>query len=203
MDDRVVIALFRHGLTEENKRKAYLGWNDSPICPELKALSTTKNYQCYFSSDLQRCVRTAEWLFPNTSPHLLKELREMNFGKWEGKTYDDLKDNDLYRRWVADPVNYCPPDGESFQEFINRVDSGWAVIIEEVLATRVQSCAVVTHGGVIRYLLSMFAPEQREFWMWQANHDQGLELIFDRESLRRGKRCTSLLEVPLTAKGNG
>jgi alpha-ribazole phosphatase len=203
VDDRVVIALFRHGITEENRRKAYLGWNDSPLCPESKPISVTNSYQRYFSSDLQRCTDTAEILFPSSSPYLLKELREMNFGQWEGNTYEDLKENRLYRQWLADPVTHCPPDGESFDKFTKRVDAGWARMIEEVLSSRLQSCAMITHGGVIRYLLSRFAPHQKEFWEWQANHDQGFELIFERESLRRGTRCTLLLEVPLTANGLG
>ena len=203
MDDRVVIALFRHGVTEENKRKAYLGWNDSPLCPVSHPISFSENYQCYFSSDLQRCVGTAERIFPTTSPHLLKELREMNFGKWEGKTYEDLKENSLYRQWLADPHTHCPPDGESFHEFTTRVDSGWAKITEEILTSTVESCAVITHGGVIRYLLSRFSPLPKEFWAWSVNHDQGYKLIFERESLRRGERCILLLEVPLTASEPG
>lgn len=204
MDDRVVIALFRHGVTEENKRKAYLGWNDSPLCPESNApISINKIYQRYFSSDLHRCVCTAKMLFPNISPDLLKELREMNFGEWEGKTYDDLKENNLYRQWLADPISHCPPGGESFHAFSKRVNSGWNKMTEEVVDSTTKSCAVITHGGVIRYLLSVFAPEKKDFWAWQSHHDQGFELIFDRESLRRGQRCTLLLEVPLTANGHG
>ncbi|WP_335439182.1 histidine phosphatase family protein [Neobacillus drentensis] len=203
MDDRVVIALFRHGVTEENRRKAYLGWNDSPVCPESKIIFVTNSYQRYFSSDLQRCIDTAEILFPNSSPYLLKELREMNFGKWEGKTYEDLKENSLYRQWLEDPVLHCPPDGESFDEFTKRVDAGWARMIGEILDSSLQNAAVITHGGVIRYLLSKFAPHQKEFWEWQVNHDQGFELIFEKDSLRRGTRCTLLLEVPLTANGLG
>jgi alpha-ribazole phosphatase len=203
VDDRVVIALFRHGVTEENKRKAYLGWNDSPLSAESKAISITKSYERYFSSDLQRCVGTAESLFPTTRLHLLKELREMNFGKWEGNTYEDLKENSLFRQWVSDPFSHSPPDGESFHEFTKRVDSGWKKITEEVHSSTLQNCAVITHGGVIRYLLSKFAPHQKEFWSWQVNHNQGYELIFKRESLGRGERCILLLEVPLTEKGHG
>jgi alpha-ribazole phosphatase len=203
VDDRVVIALFRHGVTEANKRKAYLGWNDSPLCPVSKTISTTKRYEHYFSSDLQRCVRTAGILFPHTSPFQLKELREMNFGIWEGKTYDDLKENRLYHQWVTDPTNNCPPDGESFHKFTKRVQAGWDKITHEVLSLNLQNCAIITHGGVIRYLLSKFAPEKKEFWSWQSKHDQGYELIFDREAIRRGERCTLLLEVPLTGKEHG
>ncbi|MCM3116878.1 histidine phosphatase family protein [Neobacillus sp. MER 74] len=203
MDDRVVIALFRHGVTEENKRKAYLGWNDSPLSPETKDRVSSKNYEHYYSSDLQRCVKTGERLFSNASIKLIKELREMNFGQWEGKTYEELKENVHYRNWLKAPNLHIPPKGESYQEFTQRVDSGWTKITDEVLRSNLNSCAVITHGGVIRYLLSRFAPDRKEFWAWQVNHDQGYELIFEREALRRGERCILLLEVPLTAKGHG
>ncbi|MEH7307184.1 histidine phosphatase family protein [Neobacillus drentensis] len=199
----MVIALFRHGITEENKRKAYLGWNDSLLSHETKDLVTSKSYQRYYSSDLQRCVGTAEWLFPTANLHLVKELREMNFGSWEGKTFEDLKENSHYHHWVIDPWIHSPPGGESFHDFSKRVDSAWVKITEEVLILNLKSCAVITHGGVIRHLLSRFAPQPKEFWEWQVTHDQGYELIFEKESLRRGERCILLLEEPLTAKGNG
>jgi alpha-ribazole phosphatase len=203
MDDRVVIALFRHGLTEENQRMAYLGWNDSPLCAEARMISTTSQYDIYFSSDLQRCVNTAILLFPNENVFLLNHLREMNFGKWEGKTYEELKNEKLYQLWLSDSFHYCPPEGESFQQFIERVQAGWQKIIEEIQTKQLHRCAVITHGGVIKYLLSKFAPEQKEFWSWQTPHGQGIELIFERESLRRGERCTLLQVVPLTEKEHG
>ncbi|CRK80976.1 alpha-ribazole-5'-phosphate phosphatase [Neobacillus massiliamazoniensis] len=203
MDDGVVIALFRHCLTMENKRKAYLGWNDSPLCPESFELSPVGGYDQLFSSDLQRCISTAKILFPDFSPFPLKELREMNFGKWEGKTYEDLKGEQLYQQWLSDPEKYSPPEGESFQQFTKRAKNGWRKITSEILSQNIQRCAIVTHGGIIRFLLSEFAPEQKPFWFWQIKHDIGFELIFTRESLRGGKRCTLLQEVPLTASGLG
>lgn len=203
MDDSVVIALFRHGLTEENKRKAYLGWNDSPLCPESKRIGTRKRYDHYFSSDLQRCITTVKLLFPNNDLTVLQELREMNFGEWEGKTYYDLKEDKLYQKWLSDPLFSSPPGGESFQTFTKRVDTGWKFISQHIISGNYNSGAIVTHGGVIRYLLSKFAPEQRDFWSWQTSHNQGYELRFDCEGLRRGERCISLLEVPLMANENG
>lgn len=203
MDDRVVIALFRHGLTEENKRKAYLGWNDSPLCPETINLTITRKYECYFSSDLRRCVDMTKILFQNSNPLLIQELREMNFGNWEGKTYEDLKEDLLYQHWLSEPFRHCPPEGESFQEFAKRIRTGWKRMIQEILIQGISSCALVTHGGVIRYLLSQFAPVEKEFWSWHAPHDQGFELIFDKEALKGEGRCTLLLEVPLMGNGHG
>jgi alpha-ribazole phosphatase len=203
MDDTVVIALFRHGLTEENKRKAYLGWNDSPLCPESTELSTSSKYDCYFSSDLSRCISTANILFPNKELKLLSHLREMNFGKWEGKTYEDLKEVPLYQRWLSDPISFSPPGGESFLEFTRRVSIGYEQITKEMLSENIQRCAIITHGGVIRYLLSVFAPQYSDFWAWQVPHHLGYELVFEKEALRRRERCTLLREVPLTAKELG
>jgi alpha-ribazole phosphatase len=203
MDDIVVVALFRHGLTEENKRKAYLGWNDSPLCPESTRSSSKCDYDCYFSSDLPRCISTANILFPNKELHLLSHLREMNFGKWEGKTYEDLKEVSLYQRWLSDPISHSPPEGESFLEFTRRVSFGWEKITEHILSQNIQRCAMITHGGVIRYLLSEFAPQHKDFWKWQVPHHRGYELVFEKEALRRRDRCTLLREVPLTAKGLG
>ncbi|MFZ7943464.1 histidine phosphatase family protein [Neobacillus sp. 19] len=186
MDDRVVIALFRHGVTEENKRKAYLGWNDSQLLAETRNQSPLKSYESYFSSDLQRCLSTLNLFFPNQKPIILENFREMNFGDWEGLTYEELKDNEHYRQWISDPVNIFPPKGEAFHEFTNRVQNGWNTMIHTVLTQQLKNCAVITHGGVIRYLLSEYAPEEKEFWSFQVRHDQGFELIFTREALKGG-----------------
>ncbi|MFP7296531.1 histidine phosphatase family protein [Neobacillus niacini] len=199
----MVVALFRHGLTKENKRKAYLGWNDSPLCSESTKISTKNRYELYFSSDLPRCISTANILFPKNELHLLTHLREMNFGEWEGKTFEDLKEVPLYQRWLSDPKSLRPPEGESFLEFTKRVSIGWDNITKEVFSQNIQRCAIMTHGGVIRYLLSEFAPQYRDFWSWQVPHHQGYELVFEKEALRRRDRCTLLREVPLTAKKLG
>ncbi|MED3624048.1 histidine phosphatase family protein [Neobacillus thermocopriae] len=203
MDDLVVIALFRHSLTEANKRKAYLGWSDSPLCPITIDHSQMRMYDCYFSSDLTRCISTGKMLFPQAVPIRLKEFRELNFGKWEGKTYEDLRNDTLYQQWLTAPERFRPPNGESYLEFIHRVEAGWNIVIEKILSGPFKSAAIITHGGPIKFLLTKFAPIQKEFWSWQVPHDQGFELIFNREQLRRGERCISLQEVPLTVKRHG
>ncbi|MCM3566960.1 histidine phosphatase family protein [Neobacillus mesonae] len=203
MDDSVVIALFRHGLTEANKRKEYVGWADSPLSTDVKMLPLKREYECYFSSNLKRCVDTAKCLFPQAAPVCLHELREMNFGVWEGKTYEDLKEDGHYQKWLSAPFSICPPKGESFQQFSVRVEAGWEKLKDEIFSKNISRCAVITHGGVIRYLLTKYAPEPKEFWTWQVPHHLGLELIFNKDSLRRDERCTLLQEVPLTEKEPG
>ncbi|WP_261128903.1 histidine phosphatase family protein [Bacillus sp. Marseille-Q3570] len=205
MDDNLVIALFRHGITEENKRKAYLGWSDSPLSKEESAsIRPIKQfYDLHFSSDLARCIHTSRLLFPNKNAICLSEIREMNFGKWEKKTYGQLENRRDYRRWLMDPFSNSPPDGELFSTFQCRVQSGWNKIVNRMFDAGCSRSAVVTHGGVIRLLLSEFAPVQKSFWQWAVPHEIGFELIFEKEALRRGERCILLQEVPITGKVHG
>ena len=208
MDDVMVITLFRHGLTEENKRKSYLGWNDSPLtkegAEELRRYQLNKeDYDYFLSSDLARCVRTMELLFPDVSPELSSAWREMNFGAFQGKTYEELKNNEDYQHWLDDYLTIQPPGGESFTEFSARVEKAWGALVDEILHQGKKRPFIVTHGGVIRYLFSRFAPEKKAFWEWKITHGSCYELVFDRQQLRRKGRCTLLRAVPLTERARG
>ncbi len=92
-------------------------------------------YQQVISSPLQRCHRFAKdysrrhALQLNTDP----QLREMNFGDWDGHTFDHLQTRwpELEKFWQA-PAEVTPPEGESLLAFtvffhlILRSDSrGW------------------------------------------------------------------------------
>ncbi len=205
MDDVVAIALFRHGLTEANKRHAYLGWTDSPLCPIAKneIRSVTTSYDQVFSSDLGRCLETANLMFPQNNPSIMPELREMNFGDWEGKVYEELKNNEDYQHWLIDPSSIKPPSGETFAEFSIRIMNGWEELTKRIIDLNMKRVAIMTHGGVVRFLLTRFSPEKKSFWEWTTSHGKGYEFIWNREGLRRGERCILLQEVPLMANPNG
>jgi alpha-ribazole phosphatase len=203
VDDIVAIALFRHGMTLENKRKAYLGWTDSTLVPRQVLTKIPGGFDWIFTSDLGRCRETAKILFPNNEPEILPELREMNFGDWEGKTYEQLKDDIMYQNWLDEPFKVSPPNGESYSAFTLRVVKGWNEITKRILENRIPTAALVTHGGVIRYLLTRYATEERKFWDWNIPYGQGYQLTWSREGLRRGERCISLQEVPSMENQDG
>ncbi|RYL88135.1 histidine phosphatase family protein [Sporolactobacillus sp. THM19-2] len=207
MDDGLVITLFRHGLTEENERHAYIGWTDSPLSKQGRAeLSGKMLTPCHYvaTSDLKRCRQTAELLFEHVSQEVYPEFREMNFGNWEGKTYEQLKDAGVYRRWLEDPFHVSPPQGESFQAFAKRIDQGWKKLKRKIMMEQLSRVVLVTHGGVIRYLLSTYSKEKTDFRDWNVSNGYGYALIWEsRDMFRRGETCTSLREVPLTEKQSG
>lgn len=156
------IYLVRHGLTESNKQKHYTGWTDVELAPEgvaqveaLAAGFSGMKINGLFSSDLRRAIKTAEiigsghGLKPEPSP----QLREINFGLWEGLRYEEIiasYENEM-RRWYDDPFLCAPPGGEDLRQVFTRAHSFLRGLWnrEDGEGTFV----VVSHGGTIRSVL--------------------------------------------------
>lgn len=122
--------LVRHGLTAWNTERRYQGHSDPPLLPgeasgltELRRELEGVNFAAVYASDLRRCLETLAWARPDLldKVHIDPRLREMNFGQWEGQTYEMLKDDERYRAWIDDPQAITPPGGESWQAFQSRV----------------------------------------------------------------------------------
>lgn len=112
----------------------------------LSKLPTT--ISTVFSSPSSRCTRLADCL--SSSYQVDERLYEVNFGQWEGKTWDTV-DQEALAPWMADFVNVCPPEGESMIQMQARVMHFW----NELLQSSHDKATVVTHGGVIRIILAM------------------------------------------------
>lgn len=198
----MVIALFRHGITEANKKRAYSGWSNPQLCEKEAGmiLLQQKEYEQYYSSDLTRCIQTSRCLFPGVKTIPLKELREMHFGQWEGNTYEELKENADYQRWIGNPEDSSPPGGESFKQFRKRIMRGWNEVIGKQDCKKI---AIITHSGVMREFLTSFAPYPKAFWEWDTPFAAGYELVFKKSDVRRGNRCISLQVVPSTVSVRG
>lgn len=183
------LVLVRHGQTQWNTEHRYLGHTDLPLLSsaveqlsQLKqplgwlteqGLEASNGFWRVYCSDLLRCRETLAYISPLLEKVAIYDprLREMNFGAFEGCTYEELKDNSLYRSWIDNPSTVTPPDGEAWAQFDERVrsfllDLGRAAedpfvqaSIKEnkdkVITNRV---LVVTHGGVIRNFLAQVVP---------------------------------------------
>jgi alpha-ribazole phosphatase len=82
-----------------------------------------------------------------------EDLREMDFGDFEGLTYDEVaaRNPELYRRWMENPTEVPFPNGESFPEMRDRVLRAFDAIERKHPG---ETVALVTHGGVNRILLA-------------------------------------------------
>lgn len=158
--------LIRHGLTEANRRGVCAGRRtDTELAPEgireLIALREQYEYppvETVFCSPLTRCIQTAGVLYPRAELQVVPSMAEMDFGEFDGCTLEDLQEKaEFFRRWLENSRTEAPPGGESMEEFSRRVAVGLSSILAHVMQNEIQDCAVVTHGGVIRAILSSMA----------------------------------------------
>lgn len=211
MDSSFTLYLLRHGITAANQQKRYIGWTDVPLneTGHITTLDMKKNLQGLtvdrvYTSDLQRCIQTAELLFPNHYKYKHTLLREMNFGEWENKTYDILKHNLRYQQWIQAPFSLGSKEGEDFPSFALRIRQALESILVDSFEKHLSRVAVVTHGGVIRLLLHQLVASECTFFDWKIPYSGGYALIWQsKEAIRREERCTLLQEVPITGRLRG
>lgn len=107
------------------------------------------------SSDLKRCVETAERLgFEKyeTSP----SIREQHFGSWQGLTYEQARIADpvFYDQFWQKPELSRPPNGESFKDVSERSTAFLTDLLAQERAE--DDVLLVTHAGVIRAIIAHF-----------------------------------------------
>jgi len=157
--------LIRHGNTKGNVDKLYYGSTDLPLLDEsirdLKRV-TLPGISKYYISGMIRTRQTLECLFGNVEYEVENDLREMDFGDFEMRTYDDLKNDPAFQKWASGNVesNVCP-NGESGVEVTARAEKALMRIIE-----RGEDCAIVAHGGVIGGVLSKWFPSEKGRFTW-------------------------------------
>ena len=107
-----------------------------------------KNLETIYSSPLQRCSKLAVTLFPEQKITYHQHLKEIDCGIWEMQHWDAIPKQDL-DPFMADFVNIPMPQGESYINLFTRVNNCFNHI-----NSLPKPAAIVTHGGVIRSILS-------------------------------------------------
>lgn len=128
----VDLTLIRHGQVQANIEKRYIGSTDMSLTMNgMKSLEKLNKAQIYktpdylFCSPMSRCKMTCDILFPDKVYTVIDEFHEMDFGSFEMKNYQELKDNAYYQRWIDSNGTIAFPEGESRQEFVLRCMSGF------------------------------------------------------------------------------
>ncbi len=178
------LKIIRHGQTDANKNSAYIGLTDLPLSPlgksELFEKLEEKDYssvQKIYSSPLKRCIQTAEILYPDRYIHIINEIREMNFGDFEGKTSDELVNLPEFKEWLKGGLDNAPPNGESMRSVIERCYQGFDYIIRDMMAEGMTNCAVVTHSGIIMNSLSCFGLPKYKPMQLSCDFGEGFDLL--------------------------
>ena len=147
------LILIRHGTTQGNLEKRFIGTLDVPLLPQGEELArrvgpTLPGVEHIYRSPLRRCLRTAELLWPGVPMTVVDELRESDFGPFEGKNHEELKDDPLYQAWIGmgeHPDFANMPVGESAQQVTDRVSRGLEKVAADAAA---RGCERVGHLGM-------------------------------------------------------
>ena len=162
----------RHGDTELNSAERYWGHSDVKLsaagfrqAEKLRDCLTAQKIDAIYSGDLQRASETAEII---ASRHQLAvttclELREINFGKLEGLTFDEI--NQLYpevtRLWIEGGSTLQYPGGESLDELNNRVSDFVGRLKKHTLE---ETILIVAHSGPLRLLVCQLLGIELQHW---------------------------------------
>ena len=183
------LILIRHSTTQGNLEHRFIGLTDLPITPEGEALARATApalppVDHIYRSPLLRCRQTADLLWPGVAQTVVHQLHETDFGPFEGKNHEELRDDPLYQRWIsgaADPTRL--PVGESAQQVADRVAQGLALLLEDAAARGFVRPAVVSHGGTMLAMMSCFGRPERDYYGWMCANCGGFRVLVQREPL--------------------
>lgn len=187
------LILIRHGATDWNLEKRYIGFKDTGLndkgIKQAKKLTLKLNKEKVskvYSSDSKRTLEFAKIIFRGFPIKKEPKLREMNFGVFEGLTYKELmkKYPKLYTSWLNDPFGIVIPGGDSLCDFRNRLKRFLKKIIS---VDKNRTIAIITHAGPIKIIINEILKTEN---IWKIN--VGLASISIIE-YRRGRPYIELL----------
>lgn len=130
--DESKILLIRPGATEFDEQGRIIGTLDIPLSDlgreqseRLACESMDQDVKAIFSSPSLAAQQTAEILAKQHSRKIkVKDaLRNIDMGLWQGKELEELRANQpkVAKQWEEHPETVCPPEGESIEDVLPRV----------------------------------------------------------------------------------
>lgn len=158
----LTIYLTRHGLTEWNVNRIMQGWGNGELTEkginDAKSLGKRlRNTQIdkVYSSSSKRAFETAQYIIGDQPISIIQEddLREMNFGDWDGRIRDEIEAEfpTEFKTFWETPHLFQTDTGETFEHLKKRAISVFEKIISE---NESGTILIVTHSIFLRVLLT-------------------------------------------------
>lgn len=155
---KTTIMLIRHGETEWNILGKFQGSTDIPLSNEgirqafMLKERLKSDFDYIFSSPLKRAYETAKILCDESGKQvsIAEEIREINFGKWEGLTVKGIAEKypDIFKEWRNDKREgkFCGGDMSTLNASIRAKNC----IMEIANKHKGKKIVIVAHGGIIK-----------------------------------------------------
>ena len=180
------VTFIRHGMTYGNTLHQYIGATDQPLCDEgIKELEKIFSEKLWaesshvYVSPMKRARETAAILFPNAKQTVVENMREMNFGVFEERSYIDMEHDEQYQEWVDGNCEGPVPEGELKADFTARCRKAFLEVIEHAD----EDLVFVVHGGTIMAVLSCFGVPERGYYDWYVKNGHGFVCEWDGKKL--------------------
>ncbi len=167
--------LVRHGKTEYNERRQYCGALDPDLSDlgrqelegsAIRAYLEEHTPDMVFCSPMRRTLQTAAILLDGRDVPLVAvpELREIDFGDFEGRSYEEMKDDPAYTAWLDTNCEGPIPGGDFPESFRDDVEVCFESLMETCRTERVERALIVSHGGVLGTILERFAEPEKHWY---------------------------------------
>ncbi len=163
-----------------NLEHRYQGWVDIPLCEagkqNLQPVPVWPSWpKQIYVTPLLRGIQTAEILFPGIPQERVEAFKELNFGEFDGYTYEELAQHPAYQPWVDGMCEGTCPGGEDRGAFVRRTVDGFLDLAKRGEETMV----IVAHGGTQMALLHALGEAQTNYYATQTKPGWGYELSWD------------------------
>lgn len=156
-----LLLLIRHAVTEQTGKRLYGRTGGIHLSAEGRAQAERLAERlrdvpldAVYTSPLERCVETARAIAGGRRPRVVRELNEVDYGDWTGRSLPALRRTKMWARVRSAPSRVRFPSGETLVEVQRR-----AVASLDALAGRHPrgTIAVVSHGDVVRLAVAQYA----------------------------------------------
>jgi broad specificity phosphatase PhoE len=79
------------------------------------------------------------------------DFDEVDLGEWQGRTFEEVREQQAWKDWLAHRGSARPPGGEPFREVARRAGAGLRRLVQ---AHPDQHVLVVSHGDVIKAMVA-------------------------------------------------
>lgn len=176
------IFLFRHFKTEY-KKKVFIGQKINPkiIIKNLKNISKKKKDIIIYSSPSIRTKQSCKLLYPKNKIIISNLLKEIDYGKVEGLTFDSLKHK--YPHTYSKMFNnkkFSFPGGESQDQLENRVKKFFFKIIK----SNKNKIFICTHNNFIRIVLGKILKiNKKNYYKIQVPYAQKIRFVIKNKEI--------------------
>ena len=192
------IVFIRHLKTPGNEKRQYIGRTDEALseqaveefrlCQGKSIVGLYPPVWYIITSPMKRCIQTAGLIYPGQEISTEPMLRECDFGEYEQKTYEELKDEPEYIRWMESGGMTAFPRGEDQTSFRRRCVDGVKSWIDRLLEECADSVAFIVHGGTIMAVFSELAEDKYELYHWQVENGSGYVAEVSAEDWKNGRK---------------